>query len=155
MQKLNIDLICVGKIKQKPLTQLIDDFSLRISKYAKLNVIELKDISGDNIEIIKDKEAELMLPYLNESNYIIACCIDGKSFSSEAFAKHLNDVSMQAKRITFVIGGSHGLSDKIISKANLKLSFSNFTFPHQLFRLMLLEQIYRALNILNNTPYHK
>ncbi len=155
MQKLNIDIICVGKIKQASLANLLGDYQTRIGKYAKFNIIELKDFSDDNIEKTLQKEKELILPYLDSNNYNIVCGINGKSFSSEKLATHLSNMSMQYKKIIFIIGGSHGLAQEVYDQANLVLSFSELTFPHQLFRLMLLEQIYRTLNILNNTPYHK
>lgn len=144
-----IKIICVGKIKEKYLEDLINDYKKRISKYQKIEIIELKE--EKNIDI----EAEKMLKYITNKDYVISCAIEGQSFNSVDFAKHLDKVLITNSNIDFLIGSSLGLSKIIKSKSNLLLSFSKFTMPHGLFRGVLLEQIYRACKINNNEKYHK
>lgn len=144
-----IKVICFGKIKEAYLKDLINDYENRISKYHKFEIIELKD--NDDIK----KETSELLKYYNSKDYNIALCIDGKSYDSVSFAHHLDNLFNYNSTLTFIIGGSNGLEDEIISKCNEKLSFSSFTFPHGLFRGILLEQIYRSLKINNNETYHK
>ncbi len=158
---MNIKIISVGKIKEKYLVEGIKEYSKRLSKYCKLELVEVKDeaapdnLSPKDIEIIKNIEAERILSKINDE-YIIALAIDGKQFSSEELASKMNDItSYHSSNICFIIGGSLGLSDDILDKANIKLSFSKMTFPHQLMKLILLEQIYRTFRINNNEPYHK
>ena len=144
-----IKIICFGSIKEKYLKELIDDYSKRINKYHKLEIIELKD--NNDIK----KETNSLLKVLNSKEYNIALCIDGKSYSSADFATHLDNLFNYNSVVTFVIGGSNGLEDVIINLCREKISFSSFTFPHGLFRGILLEQIYRSLKIINNEAYHK
>ncbi len=155
--KINIELVVLGALKEKSLRQLSDEYSKRISKYAKLQIKELKDeATNQNIDQVLIKEAVKLKKAIDPNSYIIILDIDKKQLSSEQFAKKLSDIAIyENSKITFVIGGSYGIADEIKNMANLRLSFSEMTFPHQLFRIMLLEQIYRGLSINNNSPYHK
>lgn len=150
-----IKLITTGKIKEKYLKDAILEYSKRLSKYTKLEIIELNDYDFDNKNIVLEKEKEQILKYLNEKDYVITLEIEGKQFSSTEFAQKIDNIFLTNSNITFIIGGSYGLHDDIKKKSNLALSFSKFTFPHQLFRVILLEQIYRAFKIINNESYHK
>ncbi len=143
-----IKLICVGKIKEKYLTDLILDYSKRINKYHKFNIIEVKDsnIEDESKEIIKN---------IGKNEYVVALAIEGKQMNSLEFASFINDTFNHHGCITFIIGGSDGILDNIKNGANMQLSFSKMTMPHGLFRGVLLEQIYRAFKINNNETYHK
>lgn len=159
---MNITIICVGKLKEKYLINGINEYSKRLSRYCKLNIIEIQDekapenISQKEIEQIKDTEGNKILRYIKEDMYVIALDIQGKMLTSEELSKHVSKLGVQGKsNIVFVIGGSVGLSKKILERANYKLSFSKMTFPHQLMRLILLEQIYRSFKIIKGEPYHK
>ena len=159
---MRINIICVGKIKEKYLKLGIDEFKKRLSKYCKLDIIELDDekapenLSDKEMEMIKDKEGKKILAKIKYTSYVIALAIDGKSLSSEELADTINKLGIRGvSNITFVIGGSLGLSDEVLSRADYKLSFSKMTFPHQLMRLILLEQVYRSYRINNGEPYHK
>ena len=143
-----IKLICVGKIKEKYLTDVINDYFKRINKYHKLEIIEVED-SIPSIEETK------IMKHIDNRDYVISLEIEGKNLSSTEFADRLDKTFMSHSNITFVIGGSYGLSDNIKSRSNYKLSFSSMTFPHGLFRLIFLEQLYRCFKILNNETYHK
>lgn len=149
-----IKIITVGKIKEKYLTDAINEYLKRLSKYAKINLIEVPD---ENFDITKTLETEKksILKYVSEKDYIITMEIEGKELSSIEFAKKIDEIQINNSNICFIIGGSYGLSDEIKKMSNFKLSFSKMTFPHQLFRLILLEQIYRAYKINNNESYHK
>ena len=144
-----IKVICVGKIKENYLKELISDYETRINKYHKLEIIELKD--NDNIS----KETSELLKYINPKDYNIALCINGNTYDSVKFSEHIDNLFNYNGTISFIIGGSNGLEDEVIKMCDEKLSFSNFTFPHGLFRGVLLEQIYRAFKINNNERYHK
>ena len=159
---MNINIVCVGKIKEKYLKLGIDEFKKRLSKYCKLDIIELDDekapenLSDKEITIIKDKEGKKILSKVKANSYVIALAIDGKNISSEELADTMSKLAVRGNsNITFIIGGSLGLSDEVLSRADYKLSFSKMTFPHQLMRLILLEQVYRAYRINNGEPYHK
>ena len=143
-----IKIICVGKIKESYLKDGINDYLKRINKYHKIDIIEVMD-SDIN------KEKDLILKNINTKDYIITLEIDGNNISSEELAFKLDKTFITNNCITFIIGGSEGLHDDIKKLANYKLSFSKMTFPHGLFRLILLEQIYRSFKILNNETYHK
>ena len=143
-----IKIICVGKVKEKYLRDMIDDYIKRISKYHKIEIIELTD---SNI----NKEKEELLKVINTKDYNIVMDIDGNNLSSREFAEKIDKTFLINSNITFIIGGSDGVSPEIKELANYRLSFSKLTFPHQLFRGILLEQIYRAFKILNNESYHK
>ena len=156
---MRISIVCVGKIKEKYLKLGIDEFSKRLSKYCKLEVIELDDekapenLSDKEMLMIKEKEGKKILSKIKDNSHVIALAIDGKNLSSEELAETIDKLGIS--HIVFVIGGSLGLSDEVLKRANYKLSFSKMTFPHQLMRLILLEQVYRAYRINNGEPYHK
>ena len=159
---MRINIVCVGKIKEKYLKLGIDEFKKRLSKYCKLEIIELEDekapenLSDKEMLMIKEKEGKKILSKITDNSYVIALAIDGKNLSSEELAQTINKLGVRGvSNITFVIGGSLGLSDEVLSRADYKLSFSKMTFPHQLMRLILLEQVYRAYRINNGEPYHK
>ena len=159
---IKISIVSVGKIKEKYIKLGIDEFSKRLSRYAKLEIIELNDekapenLSPRDMEIIKNTEGDAILSKIRPNSYTIALAIDGKNLSSESLAKKINDLSVSGNsHINFVIGGSLGLSDSVLKASDFKLSFSAMTFPHQLMRLILLEQIYRSFRINNSEPYHK
>ena len=143
-----IKIICVGKIKENYLRDMINDYAKRISKYHKIEIVELTD---SNI----NKEKEELLRVINTKDYNIVMDIDGNNLSSREFAEKIDKTFLINSNITFIIGGSDGISPEIKKLANYRLSFSKLTFPHQLFRGILLEQIYRSFKILNNESYHK
>ncbi len=150
-----IKIICLGKIKEKYLIDGIEEYKKRISKFHQLEIIELPDEGMDDIKVSLKKEKDKILKVLNPKDYIITLEIEGKEETSLSFAKKLDEIFINNSNITFIIGGSYGLADEIKELSSYKLSFSKMTFPHQLFRLILLEQIYRAFKINNNEEYHK
>ena len=159
---IHINIICVGKIKETYLKDAITEYSKRLFKYCNLNIIELPDEKNPNnpsekeIENIKNKEGTNIISQIKKDTYLICLDLKGKQLSSEEFSKKLDDISLNFNSsITFVIGGSLGISADVINIANELISFSKMTFPHQLFRVLLLEQIYRAFKISNNENYHK
>ena len=149
-----IRLLTVGKIKEQYLIDAINEYKKRISKYTKIEIIEVPDENFD-IEKTLNKEKQSLEKYILEKDYVITLEIEGKEISSIDFSNKLNEIRSINSNITFIIGGSYGLSDEIKNRSNYKLSFSKMTFPHQLFRVLLLEQIYRAFKIINNESYHK
>ena len=149
-----ITLITIGKIKEKYITEGIEDYLKRLSKYTKIELIELEDESFDKTKTLK-VEAEKILKRLNKKSYIITLEIEGKELSSVELSNLIDNTINNYTDITFIIGGSYGLDDSIKELSNYKLSFSKMTFPHQLFRLLFLEQLYRSFKILNNEQYHK
>ncbi len=150
-----IKLITVGSIKEKYLKDAIDEYKKRISKYTKIEIIEVKDEGLVEPQKAIILEEEKILKHINEKDYLVTLEIEGKEFTSEEFAEKIDKIQLEASNITFIIGGSYGLSQSIKDKSKLHLSFSKMTFPHQLFRVLLLEQIYRAFKINNNESYHK
>ena len=159
---LNIDIISVGKVKEKYIKLGIAEFSKRLSAHCKLNIIEVDDLSAaENLsdsekEIVKDKEAEKILSKIKDNHYVITLEILGNQLTSEKLASKIESLTVQGhSNICFVIGGSLGLGKSVLDRSDYALSFSKFTFPHQLMRLILLEQIYRSFRIINNLPYHK
>ena len=142
-----IKIICIGKLKEKYLVDACLEYSKRIRKYTKIEIIELKDST-------MDEERDNILKYINKE-FIITLEIDGIMLDSKSLAQKIENTFLTNSNITFIIGGSDGLHDDIKKISNYKLSFSKLTFPHQLFRVMLLEQIYRSFKILNNETYHK
>lgn len=159
---MKITVISVGKIKEKFYKQAIDEFKKRLSSYCTLNLIEVADekapenMSDKEIEQIKDKEGAKILSKLDENSYIVVLHIQGKQLSSEDLSKKINDLALSGQsHITFIIGGSLGLSQNVLNKSKFKLSFSKLTFPHQLFKVILLEQVYRSFRIIRGEPYHK
>ena len=143
-----IKIVCVGKIKEAFYRDAIDEYMKRMGKYHKVEIIEVSDSN------IKD-EKELILKRIDKKDYIITLEIEGKENTSIEFSKLIDRTLMERSNIIFIIGGSDGLDDEIKRISNYKLSFSKMTFPHQLFRVILLEQIYRAFKIMNNESYHK
>lgn len=159
---LHINIICIGKIKENFFKDAIDEYSKRLSKYCNLNILELPDekIPNNASEkeqlLIKEKEGLNIINHIPKDSYIICLDPNGKEFTSEDFSKKIENISMShSSSITFIIGGSLGISSNVFSQSNEKISFSKMTFPHQLFRVFLLEQIYRAFKISNNETYHK
>lgn len=158
---LSINIICVGKIKEKYLKEAINEYSKRLSKYCKLTITELSDQKiPDKLypsleQEIKEIECNNIINHIKNNSYVIALDLKGKDFTSEQFSKELEKITMLNSHITFIIGGSLGLTEHLLNKCNLKISFSKMTFPHQLIRVFLLEQIFRAFKIQNNETYHR
>ena len=150
-----IKIICVGKIKEKFFKDAVNEYQKRITKYTKFDIIEVSDVDNSSIQVILEKEKDLFMKYINPKDYVITLEIDGNSLSSIELANKIDNIFNTNSNITFVIGGSYGLHDDIKALANFHLSFSKLTFPHQMFRVMLLEQIYRIFKINNNENYHK
>lgn len=149
-----IKIICVGNIKEKYLKDAIKEYEKRLTKYTKLEIIEVKSLETDDINKNLKDEANNILKHIKEKDYIISLDRFGKVFDSVELSKQLEKILIQ-KDITFIIGGSNGVDKSIKNMSNDLLSFSNLTFPHQIFRILLLEQIYRSFKILNNEQYHK
>ncbi|MBT2680313.1 23S rRNA (pseudouridine(1915)-N(3))-methyltransferase RlmH [Bacillus sp. ISL-35] len=159
---MNISIVTVGKLKEKYLKQGIEEYLKRLGSYAKVEVFEVPDekapeeLSETEMVQVKQKEGERILSKIGQDTYVIALAINGKLKSSEELADRLDKLATYGKsKIAFVIGGSLGLSDEVLKRADEQLSFSKMTFPHQLMRLILVEQIYRAFRINRNEPYHK
>lgn len=159
---MHIQIISVGKIKEKYLKLGIQEFEKRLKPYTKLSMIELADeqapehLSAKEVEQVKDKEGARILQKVKDNAYVIALDLNGVQWSSEQLSKELELLSIHGKsHIQFIIGGSNGLSEDVLKRANKKLSFSPMTFPHQLMKLILMEQVYRAFKIMRNEPYHK
>lgn len=158
---LTINIVCIGKIKEKFFKDAIDEYSKRLSKFCKLNILELPDEKipdklNQNIENeIKNKECDNIINHIKKDSYIICLDLTGKELSSEQFSKNIEDISMRSSQITFIIGGSLGLTEKTLKLANQKICFSKMTFPHQLIRVFLLEQLFRAFKISNGETYHR
>lgn len=159
---MKISIICVGKIKEKYFADAIKEYAKRLSRYCKLEILETADektpegASETVVSQIKDKEAERMEKYLPEDAYVIALAIQGKKLTSEKLAEKIEGLGISGKsHIVFLIGGSLGMSDRLLRRADFLLSFSDMTFPHQLMRVILLEQIYRSYRIIHGEPYHK
>lgn len=159
---MKITLITVGKIKEKYLKDAIAEYSKRLSRYCKLEIVEVadektQDNASDTVEdAIRDKEGERILKYIKEDAYVITLEIAGKMLTSEEMAEKIEKLGVQGtSHIIFIIGGSIGLGKEIFKRSDYALSFSKMTFPHQLMRVILLEQIYRSYRIINHEPYHK
>lgn len=159
---MNITVICVGKIKEKFYREAVCEYSKRLSKFCKLSIVEVDDeetpqkLSPLLENSIKDKEGERILKKIPSNSFVYTLEIEGKKTDSVSFSKEINNLCIKGcSSICFIIGGSLGLSEKVKDISNAKLSFSDMTFPHQLMRVILLEQIYRAYKIINNEPYHK
>lgn len=149
-----IKIICIGKIKENYFRDAIEEYKKRISKYTKFEIIEISDYSYDDKKTIREESNEIM-KVLNKNDYNILMDINGQMLDSISFSKKIEDTLIYNSNITFIIGGSLGVSDELKSMCNYRLSFSLMTFPHQLFRVILLEQIYRAFKIINHEEYHK
>lgn len=159
---MKITIICVGKIKEKFYVQAIEEYTKRLRAYCKLEIVEVADeknldnASQKEVDIIKDKEGDRILANIKEDAYVTALAIEGKMYDSIELSERIDSLGIKGiSHIVFVIGGSLGLSDKVLNRADFKLSFSRLTFPHQLMRVILLEQIYRSYRIIKNEPYHK
>lgn len=158
---LTINVICIGKIKEKFFKEAIYEYSKRLSKYCKLNILELPDEKipdkiNSNIENeIKSKECDNIINHIKKDSYVICLDLTGKELSSEQFSKNIENISMKSSQITFIIGGSLGLTEKILGLSNQKICFSKMTFPHQLIRIFLLEQLFRAFKISKGETYHR
>ena len=158
---LSINIICIGKIKENYLKDAINEYSKRLSRYCKLNIIELPDekipdkLNDSLSNEIKSKECNNIINHIKKDSYIIALDLKGKQFTSEEFSSNLDNLSMETSSITFIIGGSLGLNDELLNKCNQKICFSKMTFPHQLIRVFLLEQIFRAFKISYGETYHR
>ena len=159
---MKITLVTVGKIKEKYLEQAIAEYSKRLARYCKLEILQVPDektpegASAAVEEQIKEKEGERILSQVRDGSFVIALAIEGKMMSSEELAQKMDRLAVEGtSQITFIIGGSLGLSRKVLERADFLLSFSKMTFPHQLMRVILLEQIYRSYRIITGQPYHK
>lgn len=159
---MKITIVCVGRIKEKFYTEAVREYAKRLSRYCNLSVVEVADektkeqASDTEIAMVKDKEGERILKSVHEDGYVIALAIDGKQPDSVELSKKIETLGLHGtSHIYFIIGGSLGLSDAVLKRADEHLSFSRMTFPHQLMRVILLEQIYRSYRIINHEPYHK
>lgn len=159
---MNISIVTVGKLKEKFLITGINEYVKRLGPYAKVEVIEVNDekapeqLSEAEMLQVKEKEGERILSKVSQDTYVIALAINGQMWSSEKLASELNNLATYGKsKVAFIIGGSLGLSDAVLKRSNAQLSFSKMTFPHQLMRLILVEQVYRAFKINRGEPYHK
>ncbi|MFD1954613.1 23S rRNA (pseudouridine(1915)-N(3))-methyltransferase RlmH [Paenibacillus thailandensis] len=159
---MQITIISVGKLKEKYLKDGIQEYSKRLSAYCKLNLVELSDekapeeMSAAEMEQVKRKEGERILAQLKQDQFVIALAIEGQMWTSEKLSNELDKLALHGKsQVVFIIGGSLGLADEVLKRADMLLSFSKMTFPHQLVRLILLEQIYRAFRISRGEPYHR
>jgi len=160
--KIKITIISAGKVKEKYFLSAIDEYVKRLSRYTKMEFISLKqghttqEMSEKDILNVKEDEGLRMLDRVNEREYVIALDLKGTELTSEKFSDKIQNLRVTGKsNITFIIGGSHGLSEKVLKRANYKICFSKMTFPHKLMKVILVEQIYRAFKIISNEPYHK
>ena len=158
---LNINIICVGKIKENYLKDAISEYSKRLSKFCNLNITEISDeklpnkLNDSIINEVKNKECNKIIQSIKKDSYIICLDLKGKEFSSEEFSQKIDNIALNFNSsITFIIGGTLGLNKEILSLSNEKICFSKMTFPHQLIRVFLLEQLFRAFKISNNETYH-
>ena len=159
---MNIKIICIGTLKEKYWKEAVSEYSKRLSPYCSLKIIELKEVklpanvSNADEKNVLIEEGSAIIKTINKTDFVIALDIIGKRFTSESLAKKISDLGVKGNsEISFVIGGSIGLSQEVLERANLRMSFSDMTFPHQMMRVLLLEQIYRAYKIQRNEPYHK
>lgn len=159
---LHIDIICVGKIKEQYLKDAVLEYTKRLSKYCSLTITELPDEQVPNnlndklAENIKQIESNNILSHIKKDSYVICLDLKGKEFSSEEFSQKLDNIALNYNsNISFIIGGTLGMSDELLKKSNEQICFSKMTFPHQLIRVFLLEQIFRAFKISNNETYHR
>ncbi len=150
-----LKIICVGKIKEKFYKEAVDEYLKRMTKYHKIAIIEVKDHDLNNIDLNMKAEKEEIEKHLSDREYIITLEIEGKQYNSIEFSSMIDETLSTNSNITFIIGGSNGLHQDIKQRSKKALSFSKMTFPHQLFRIILLEQIYRSFKIKNNENYHK
>lgn len=157
---IHINIICIGKIKENYLKDAIQEYSKRLSKYCNLNIIELSDeklpnnLSDKLISQIKNIEGEKIISQIRDS-YVFSLDLKGKQYTSEEFSNKITNLSLNYSNITFIIGGTLGLSENVLAKSNELICFSKMTFPHQLIRVFLLEQLFRGFKIINNETYHR
>lgn len=159
---MRITIVCVGKVKEKYFTGAIEEYSKRLSRYCKLDIVEVSDektpdgASEAVNQQIKEKEGRRILDKIPEDAYVMVLAIEGKQPDSVELSQKIENLGIRGEsHIVFVIGGSLGLSGEVMKRANEAISFSRMTFPHQLMRVILLEQVYRAYRIMNHEPYHK
>lgn len=158
---LNVNIICIGNLKEKFFTDALSEYKKRLGRYCKFEITELPEekiadnVTQSQIDKTLKKEGEKILSKIGKSDFVIAMCIEGKQLSSEELSQKIEDISLTNSTVNFVIGGSWGLSDDVKKRADMRLSVSKMTFPHQLFRVILSEQIYRAFSITANAKYHK
>lgn len=152
---IKINIIAVGKLKEKYLRDACEEYKKRLTPYAKINVTEVNEYKSDDVFQVIAKEGEALESKIPKGSYVIPMCIEGTQLSSEEIANKIEKISLENSEITFIIGGSNGISENVKDKGDFKLSFGKITLPHQLMRVVLLEQIYRAFSILNNSKYHK
>ena len=155
---LTVNIICIGKIKEKYWTDAISEYAKRLSAFCRFNIVELAEEKDNDAKIaaVLDTEGKRILGAISKNSFVVPMCIEGKMLSSPELADKLNQIALSGKStVDFIIGGSRGLSDEVKAKADLKLSMSRMTFPHQMARVVLCEQIYRAFEINNNGKYHK
>lgn len=158
---MNVTLICVGKLKEKFFTDAVSEYQKRLKKFCNFKIIELPDEktnalndTGKN-DLVKEKEGKRILEKIPEGAFVYALAIEGKQYSSEDFSALIEKNMMYGSNFVWIIGGSLGLSDEVLKRADEKISFSKLTFPHQLMRVIFSEQLYRAFKIMHNEPYHK
>ncbi len=158
---MNVKLLCIGKLKERYFLDAEAEYSKRLGRYCDLTLLELPDekaaesLSASDVLRVKAREGERLLSRVAPEDFLVALCIEGKALTSEAFAARLCERQLAARPLVFAIGGSLGLSDAVLSRADARLSLSAMTFPHRIARLVLLEQLYRGFKILRNEPYHK
>lgn len=158
---LTIQIVCIGKIKETYLKDAIAEYTKRLSKYCKLTILELPDekipekLNASISDEIKKKECDSILKHLKKDSHIICLDLTGKQFSSEEFSVHIQNLSMQTSHLTFIIGGSLGITEELLKLSQEKICFSKMTFPHQLIRIFLLEQLFRAFKISHGETYHR
>ncbi len=158
---IKVTIIALGKLKEKYLESAVSEYKKRLSRYSKLEILELDPIrlpekpSGAEIDSALLKEAEMIAKKIPQNSDVYTLCVEGKPLSSEKFAQNISESQNNGKNLTFIIGSSYGLSETVKALSKIRLSFSQMTFPHQLFRVMLLEQIYRAFKINEGSAYHK
>lgn len=159
---MNIQVVCIGKLKEKYWTEALSEYRKRLGKYCTLSIDELREerlpdnASGAQEEAVKEEEGKRILGRLKAGTYVIALDIKGRALSSEELARKMNDLAINGRsHVAFIIGGSLGLSEAVLERADMRLSFSRMTFPHQLMRIILLEQLYRSFKINRNETYHK
>lgn len=159
---IHINVICVGKLKEKYLQDALSEYSKRLSKYCSLTITELPDeklpdkLNSSLIEMIKEKESNNIISHIEKNSYVLSLDLKGKQYSSEEFSDKINNISLNiSSNVTFIIGGTLGLSERVLKCSNELICFSKMTFPHQLIRVFLLEQIFRAFKISNNETYHR
>ena len=158
---MTVRIVCVGKLKERYFEDACAEFQKRLSRFCSLEVVELADekapesLHPADEDLVREKEGRRILKTIGPKDFVVALAIDGRQMTSEAFAAYLAEKEAEARPLTFVIGGSLGLSPEVYARANARISFSKMTFPHRIARLLLLEQLYRGFKILHNEAYHK